>query len=248
MDAPIQSILVPVIKEVPHSAIRYAELLSEAYSKPISLLCFDASLVSKLEAYGHYVAHSTEKLNKAIEETLVAQDCVMIVWANFRKWNQTQGALSACRDLRIPYFFIPNTLKFEKPNKVTLPIGFLIEEREKATWGRSLNRYFGSQFTILQPNDKGSRAAKNVTYVEEFFEKNSIPFRTYKGKKSSFKIEKEALMTFSESTDLLVLTASRDYGLDDQYFGPKELWLIKMSNTPLMLLNPRDDLYVLCGD
>ena len=46
--------------------------------------------------------------------------------------------------------------------------------------------------------------------------------------------------------DIAIITASREYGLDDIIFGPKELHIIKKSEIPLMVLNPRGDLYVLC--
>ena len=46
--------------------------------------------------------------------------------------------------------------------------------------------------------------------------------------------------------DLLILTASRDYGLDDILFGPPERKAIQRALVPVMLVNPREDLFSLC--
>ena len=45
---------------------------------------------------------------------------------------------------------------------------------------------------------------------------------------------------------LLVLTTSREYGLDDILFGPPERHAIQRSQVPVMLINPRADLFSLC--
>nr|MBP7369599.1 universal stress protein [Paludibacteraceae bacterium] len=63
----------------------------------------------------------------------------------------------------------------------------------------------------------------------------------------SFKIDKEAIEKAVEmGAGLVIISASRDYGLDDILFGPKELHLIRKSPVPLLLVNPRSDLYALC--
>jgi nucleotide-binding universal stress UspA family protein len=45
---------------------------------------------------------------------------------------------------------------------------------------------------------------------------------------------------------LILLTASREYGLDDWLFGPPEQYVIRHSQVPVMLINPRADLFSLC--
>ena len=40
--------------------------------------------------------------------------------------------------------------------------------------------------------------------------------------------------------------ASREYGLDDWLFGPPEQYVICHSPVPVMLVNPRADLFSLC--
>ncbi len=83
--------------------------------------------------------------------------------------------------------------------------------------------------------------------MTELFSKFNFSWETIRARKDSFKVNSEAL-TLAEQTNagLIIVSASRDYGLDDIIFGPKEMHLIKKSGIPLMLVNPRGDLYTLC--
>lgn len=243
-----QSILVPVVDKVPHAAIAYARLMSEAYCKPISFLCLDTNLYSELETYDYSIVSSDLSLDEALSQVVESLDAVMVIFQLDRRRRTIFRQLQSSRDLRIPYFFIPEDVSLAPPRRIVLPVSFYIEDREKAVWARSLHRVFQCECRLLKPADKGSRAAKNVIHIETFFQKHSIPFLTKAGRLSSFKNDKEALTLFSDWAHLIIVTASREYGLDDSIFGPKELHLLRKAHVPVMVLNPRDDLYILCGD
>lgn len=248
MSGPIQSILVPVLHALPESLLSFAELLSSAYNKPISLLFFDEKLYHSAKTSKFYSEYSALSLSQGLRAAVKEQDNVMILWCNDGKKRGIQRALTACRELRIPYFFIPQHSTPFVIKKVLIPITFLIEEREKGIWARSLSRVFEADFTFMKPNDKGSRAGKNVTHISDFLTKNEVKHRVVSGRKSSFNINMEASRLAVYDFDLLMITASREYGLDDLLFGPKERRVIAKSTVPIMVLNPRGDLYVLCGD
>lgn len=88
-----------------------------------------------------------------------------------------------------------------------------------------------------------------VSHVKAVAEKTGAPL-TYEiqlARKNSFSLIREASERQRDFRhDLLVLTASRDYGLDDILFGPPERHAIRRSLVPVMLVNPRDDLFSLC--
>ena len=68
-----------------------------------------------------------------------------------------------------------------------------------------------------------------------------------KASTDSFSVEKEAVARAQrEGYGVVIISASRDYGLDDLLLGPKELHLVRKSTVPLLLVNPRGDLYTLC--
>ncbi len=155
--------------------------------------------------------------------------------------------LHACRDLRIPYLFFKDTFPALQLEQVLVPVNFLIEEIEKAQFAAAFGRFCNAQITLLQANDYGSKAATNVAKITSVFEKFDFKHQTLKGKKDSFKIEYEALQYAAhQHCGLIIISSSREYGLDDVIFGPKEFHLIKKTTVPLMLINPRGDLYVLC--
>jgi hypothetical protein len=83
--------------------------------------------------------------------------------------------------------------------------------------------------------------------MKNLFNSLNLQYSTQKGKKDSNGIELEsAILNKNNQNSILIISASRDYGLDDIIFGPKERKIIKNTNLPIMLINPRGDLYALC--
>jgi nucleotide-binding universal stress UspA family protein len=163
------------------------------------------------------------------------------------KARKIQQLLNACRELRIPYIIYKNSFENLRTNKIILPVNFLEEEVEKAQFASAFGRFCNSEIYILQANDYGSKAATNVERMQELFNKFDLNLQVEKAKGDSFKVDKEAVNKAIElKAGLIIITASRDYGLDDILFGPREQHLIRKSSIPLLIVNPRADLYALC--
>lgn len=155
--------------------------------------------------------------------------------------------LKACRTLRIPYIFIDNTANTLLPQTILSPISFLEEEIEKAHYIAHIARHTNVNIQLMQAKDVGSKAKKNIEKLCIIFHKFNITPEIIQAQSNSFSIGKEgAQKANQEKIDLLVLLASRDYGLDDILFGPYELHAIRKCNSSVMLVNPRGDLYALC--
>ncbi len=171
---------------------------------------------------------------------------IFLILPNNRK--KIRQYLECARELRMPYTFLTDQMQMpQNVRKVLLPIGFLEEEVGKAQYAAAFGRFCGAEITIVQPNDYGSRAEKNIQKSIELFDKFELNYNIVKGKKDSFKIEQEAAsMATNLQADILIMSSSRDYGLDDILFGPKEQHVIQKSHIPVMLVNPRKDLYSLC--
>jgi len=156
-------------------------------------------------------------------------------------------ALNFCRDLRIPYLFFKNSFSVLNLEKVVVPIGFLEEEIEKAQFASAFGRFSNAEIILLPANDYGSKAATTTDKMKTILDKFQLPYTVEKAQSDSFKIDREAIEKAVEmGGGLVIISASRDYGLDDILFGPKELHLIRKSPVPLLLVNPRSDLYALC--
>ena len=161
--------------------------------------------------------------------------------------NNIRRLLNECRELRIPYLFYKDSFKSLDLTKVILPIGFLEEELEKAQFAAAFGRFCGSEVKMLLANDYGSKAAANADKMKELFDKFDFRYTLDKATKDSFKVEAESIQVAEkEQAGIIIVSASRDYGLDDILFGPKEYHVVKKSSVPVLLVNPRGDLYALC--
>lgn len=157
-----------------------------------------------------------------------------------------QTYLDAFRALRIPYLFVRAG---QKPNfeKVALPISFLIEDKEKGPFAAAFGRFFKSQLVIFQPKDYGTKALQNIDAIKTLLDSFQLNYEVRKASKDSNGVEREAAnWAASGEAGLVLVSASREYGLDDLLFGSKERKMITRTNVPIMLINPRGDLYTLC--
>lgn len=170
-----------------------------------------------------------------------------------------QQVLDACREERRPYLITtPLTSNLSSLTSILVPITMLEEEVYKAEICTYLARKTGAYLILLRANDYGSKAIKNtqriITHIQTIAERTgeTITYEERVAKGDSFHIHKElpVLSSTLQGGDrgrlLILLTASREYGLDDWLFGPPEQSVIRHSQVPVMLVNPRADLFSLC--
>lgn len=168
--------------------------------------------------------------------------------------RSVQHVLDECRELRTPYVVItPAMREVTALRRIIVPVSRLEEEIYKAEICTYLARKTGAHIILLQANDYGSRArinvGKMVTHIKAVSEKTGTPisYEIIQAKKDSSKVNREAAERQRDFVaDLILLTASREYGLDDWLFGPEERHVIQRALVPVMLVNPREDLFSLC--
>lgn len=164
-----------------------------------------------------------------------------------------QQQLNLCREERRPYLFLTPTMTVKPLRRLLVPVSMLEEETYKAEICTYLARKTGAHIILLQANDYGSHARQNVNRIITHIERintqidTPITYEVAQAHKDSFSLIREASERQRDFRhDLLILTASRDYGLDDILFGPPERKAIQRSLVPVMLVNPREDLFSLC--
>ena len=179
------------------------------------------------------------------------EDIKLIECANNKRTIQQH--LNECREERRPYVFVTNTMTVKTLRRLLVPVSMLEEETYKAQICTYLARKTGAHIILLQANDYGSHAKQNVnrivTHIKAVSEKSGEPisYEVCLARKDSFKLIQESSERQRDfQHDLLILTASREYGLDDILFGPPERKAIQRSLVPVMLVNPREDLFSLC--
>lgn len=186
-----------------------------------------------------------------MNETL-NNDIVVIRCAN--RGRDIQKGLNECREERRPYVFITETMEVpQEVKRILVPISMLEEEVYKAEICTYIARKTGAHIILLKAKDYGSHAEQNTnriaTHIRSVAERTgtAISYEITEAKKDSFGLVREASDRVREfQADLLVLTASRDYGWDDILFGPPERHAIGRCSVPVMLVNPREDLFSLC--
>jgi hypothetical protein len=171
-----------------------------------------------------------------------------------------QRVLDECREERRPYVVIKNECSAQQScssevqkglSRILVPISMLEEEVYKAEICTYLARKTGAHLILLRARDYGSKAKQNtqriITHIETIAERTGekISYEELVAKRDSFSFHKDFHLEEWQH-DLLLLTASREYGLDDWLFGPPELYAIRHSQVPVMLVNPRADLFSLC--
>lgn len=169
------------------------------------------------------------------------------------KARTIQKHLNECRDERRPYVFVTPTMTIKPLRRLLVPVSMLEEETYKAEICTYIARKTGAHIILLQANDYGSHARQNVnriiTHIKAVSQKSceDISYEVCIARKDSFSLVREASERQRDFRhDLLILTASRDYGLDDILFGPPERKAIQQALVPVMLVNPREDLFSLC--
>lgn len=169
------------------------------------------------------------------------------------KSRAIQHHLNDCHEERRPYVFITNTMNIKPLHRLLVPVSMLEEEVYKAEMCTYIARKTGAHIILLKAHDYGSHAQQNtnriITHIRSVAERTgeNITYEVVEAKKDSFSLIREASERQRDfQHDLLVLTASRDYGLDDILFGPPERHAIRHSLVPVMLINPREDLFSLC--
>ncbi|MHB9056717.1 MAG: adenine nucleotide alpha hydrolase family protein [Paludibacteraceae bacterium] len=240
--------------------LKSAFTLAANLKKESGVLCYtenESEEADLRKMIGQYLSgnglESAGLIMKTHSAGMLAADCeelevsfLMIQWPENRN-KQLRRYLQYCRNLRIPYVFFKDRFPELNLEKVLVPVGYLMEEYEKAQFASAFGRFCRSEITIFLANDYGSKAAATAEKMKLLFEKFNFSFTQEKAESDSFKIDKEAVKIAEEQNyGIVLVSASRDYGLDDLLLGPKEFHLIKKSSVPLLLVNPRGDLYTLC--
>lgn len=180
-----------------------------------------------------------------IELEVESEDIAMIV-VGLENNKRIQFFLDKFRGLRVPYVFVKNgqNIAFDI---VSVPVTYLEEDKEKGPFAGAFGRFFNSRLLIYKPKDYGSKAQQNINALSRLFDSLNVVYEIVLGEKDSLKVEMEAVLDSEKrGAGMVIVSASRDYGLDDIIFGPKERKIIAKSTVPVMLINPRGDLYALC--
>ena len=243
----------------PKNAFTAGKIFAKGFNKGLTMLMWESNMSEEFKAELEKekqelgdIPFICESVDGGFEDivSLTERTETPIIFVEISKkrgFYRPMNFFKGFSDLRIPFVMLKDTMSEPDFSKILVPVAFLPEEKEKGSYSSNMGRFLGSEITILQAKDYGTRSQKNVDAITKVYDGFELKYSIEKGTKDSFKIEKQAVEIASESDfGMVLVTTSRDYGLDDIIFGPKEKHLFNSTTTPLMCINPRGDLYVLC--
>ncbi len=156
-------------------------------------------------------------------------------------------ALKVIINSKVPFVVIQEPPNETDLKDIVFPVDFKKESKEMLNWVSYLHSLFSPKFHIIKPNttDVGfiKRTKANIAFSRKLMDSKSIDYEihTAEGKKS-LPVE---IMEFGKSinADLILILSTKNIGLADYVLGAHEQYVIaNSSKTPVMVVNPRDDL------
>jgi nucleotide-binding universal stress UspA family protein len=161
--------------------------------------------------------------------------------------------VSDYRELRIPLLVVQN--KMPSPHvfrHIVLPVDFSKESKEKASWAGYFGKLSGSYTTVVHTEYKDGFFAvqlrNNLMLIKKLFTALNTQHDIHKAEKVKYGIDRYAVSYAKmKGAGLLLITATKEWGVDDYLLGPVEKRIITNEDQlPVMMVNPRDDLFVPC--
>ena len=133
---------------------------------------------------------------------------------------------------------------------ILLPLDIERQNKEKALWAGYFSRFYGSVIHILYPKYRDEGLVKlvhdNVAFVEKLYENLEITYEKHETQPHNY-LDAYALEFAPQvNAGASVIMMTRYYTLADVLTGPRERKIIGSSELPILCINQRDDLYVLC--
>ena len=138
------------------------------------------------------------------------------------------------------------------PRTTAMSLDHRRESKEKLIWGSYITRFLGSSITVASPRykDEGLRQKwqNNMQFLDKMYSSLDVKYATAAIPNKTFgNLDITILDTLAPDLLIAMTTDPRDRDVGDWLLGvPERKLLTHPSATTLLLLNQRDDLYVLC--
>ena len=176
--------------------------------------------------------------------------------AGRHSFTHPRQILKNYRQCKIAYLAIAKGWRPENPTwpeRVALTLNHQRESKEKLIWASYFARFFGSHIVVMHHPYKDaafrSRWNNNMRYLEKVFSGLGLDYDTHPLEGGSEFGNPDLAAVKEEGIDLFITLVAdqREKDLGDLFTPPAELKLLKKGNRrPILFLNQRDDLYILC--
>lgn len=172
-----------------------------------------------------------------------------------QRLKKVRKLLQPFSESRVAYFFAKEPLQdIEDLKKIVFTINFEKQSKEKVLWASYFGRFFQSKiyclFYTYRDEFLRKRFQDNQMFVAKMLSSFQVQlfFEEVKGRKK-WKLDQEALHESEDiNAGLFIAIATESKDIFSYLTGgvSEEKLLLKLGKVPVMLLNPRKDLYVLC--
>ncbi len=249
------------------TALNHAIILGQLLEKEITIACLNIAfedenvLHQKMKAIAGTNVVNTIVLTgnpaKAYNEIVPRINAILAVvsYRNDLKNHpfSVSKLLKMFRKSRIPYLFVNKDIEDETfYKKIILPIDSTKESKEKVLWASYFSRFNNAEIKVMTAHVKDEyfirQLNNNQKFIRKIFDNFDVNFEIVKTMEKEKDIDMKAIWTANEeNAGLVIVLATKSYSLFDIIKGPKEMFSVTNKwQIPVMCLNPRDDLYVLC--
>lgn len=186
------------------------------------------------------------------------------------KTNTTMFVIGVSKKGKNNFFSLRKAIKFIRPSRIpVMTVGNIIPEatvyqhvilpldidrqaKEKALWAGYFSRFYCATVHILHTQFKDEflkqKLKDNIAFTEKLYKNLNITYELHKITPTVDNMDKYSLTYASQiNASLTVIMMTRFYSLIDIIFGAKESAVIgNATGFPVLCVNERDDLYVLC--
>jgi hypothetical protein len=209
---------------------------------------------TQMHSYISLKGNSKEVIGK-LGQLLNAVVIVSSINTEETKKNKADNPITLLKNMetsRVAYMICNQKRSIVDYSKVLLPLNNARESKEKTLWASYFARFFQSEITLFYRTYKDSLYQKqlnlNLAFARKMLGQFNIIPSNHKSEDRKKLLDLQALdYADKENYGVIICQTTKDKSLFDRIKGLEEEKVLKnLKDKPILFLNPRDDLFVLC--
>lgn len=185
---------------------------------------------------------------EGIQESIGADWDVVLFVAERKNFRQL---VSGLKEANIPFLFVTSNARLqEQYEKLILPVDFRREIKDCGIWASYFSRFLNSEVLLFAAKERGEEKRKidlNVMSIGKLFRSLGRSFQVEKNNRSSWFVQKDSTKLEQTTNQFYIFLGSRYDSFADKLIGTPEKRILKYTNeSPVLFVNPRKDMYVMC--
>lgn len=228
---------------------RYTTVTTEDAESRLKQFCADTShTYAALKGDTRQIITALPKLIGAV--TIVAQ---VVPHARRRSPLSRHSILRNFADSRAAFLVVQKPLDNDSvPTDIAMSVDFKKESKDKFIWSSYFPRFCNCRMHVLHYDYRDqflrTKWQANITQLSKLYEETGISFQSHiiPGK-STFQDINALRFTASQGYDMLISVTTKEKDGLEFFVGVQEQrTIVNKQQIPILFLNPREDLYVLC--